>query len=279
MSDISRESLSAFFRQKHGVLVGFAFCFLFTLLIQLTGQGLLIVIAGILAGFLMKNTFRAILISFLAGFLAWLMLFGLLAFNSTNAFINAWILVGQQIPAPQIFVSLIGGVITGVGGQLGALFADIIYPPADDLGLPPGPERIPTEELPKRKRVKRKQAQRFWHEHFKDAQAPCVVKLAEAVSEGESIGFEGRNKLIWECFQGGYSETTIVDLFLAYKRDSASLSSTGDSTRYSVLEEDPDSPNGYRLKARFNPFLGDKLSMMDPKCEKVTQWCDWVNCY
>ncbi|MBC8228804.1 hypothetical protein H8E77_04555, partial [bacterium] len=139
-----------------------------------------------------------------------------------------------------------------------------------------------------KKRVKRKQAQRFWDEHFKDAQAPCVVKLAEAVASGESIGFEGRNKLIWECFQGGYSETTIVDLFLAYKRDSGfarllreppSLSSTGDPARYGVLEEYPDSPNGYRLKARFNPFRNDNLSMMDPKCEKVTQWCDWVNCY
>jgi len=120
-----------------------------------------------------------------------------------------------------------------------------------------------------KKRVKRKQARRFWNEHFKDAQAPCVVKLAEAVASQESIGFEGRNKLIWECYQGGYSEATIVDLFLAY----------GDPTRYGVLEENPDTPNGYRLKARFNPFRNDNLSMMDPKCEKVTQWCDWVNCY
>ena len=120
-----------------------------------------------------------------------------------------------------------------------------------------------------KKRVKRKQAQRFWNEHFSYAQAPCVVKLAEAVASQESIGFEGRNKLIWECYQGGYSEATIVDLFLAY----------GDPTRYGVLEEYPDSPNGYRLKARFNPFRNDNLSMMDPKCEKVTQWCDWVNCY
>ncbi len=160
MSDISRESLSSFFRKQHGIFVGFAFCFFFTILIQLTGQGLLIVIAGILTGFLMKNTFRAIVVAFIAGFLAWLALFGLMAFYYTDAFINAWILVGQQIPAPQIFVCLIGGVITGVGGQLGALFADIIYPPPDDMGLPPGPERIPTEELPKRKRVKRKQTKR-----------------------------------------------------------------------------------------------------------------------
>ena len=55
MSDISRASLSAFFSKQHGFLVGFAFCFLFTILIQLTGQGLLIVIAGILASKLVSN--------------------------------------------------------------------------------------------------------------------------------------------------------------------------------------------------------------------------------
>lgn len=158
--DISRESIMVFFRKKHNPLVGFAFCYFLGLLIQLTGQGILIIIAGIFAGFLMKNTFRAIVISFLAGFLGWLTLFGLMASSFTTAFINAWILVGQLMPAPQVFASLIGGVITGVGGQLGALFADIAYPPADDLGLPPGPERIPTDELPKRKRVKRKQPKR-----------------------------------------------------------------------------------------------------------------------
>ena len=135
--------------------------------------------------------------------------------------------------------------------------------------LPKGVGGCGKATISTKNRVKRKQAQRFWNEHFKDAQAPCVVKLASAVASGESIGFEGRNKLIWECFQGGYSEATIVDLFLAY----------GDPTRYGVLEENPDSPNGYRLKARFNPFLDNNLSMMDPKCEKVTQWCDWVNCY
>ena len=120
------------------------------------------------------------------------------------------------------------------------------------------------------RQIKRKQAQRFWNEHFKNAPAPCVIKLAYAVANGESIGFEGRNKLIWECYQSGYDETTIVDLFLA----------CSDPARYGdVLEENPDCPNGYRLKARFNPFRNDNLSMIDPKCEKVTQWCDWLNCY
>jgi hypothetical protein len=160
MSSSYRDNLFAFLRRRHNILVGFAISFFLAILIQLTGQGILIVIAGILAGFLMKNTFRAILIGFLAGFLAWLALFGVLAFNYTNAFINAWILVGQSLPAPQIFVGLIAGVIVGVGGQIGALFAEIAYPQPDDLGLPPGPERVPTEELPKRKRVKRKQPKR-----------------------------------------------------------------------------------------------------------------------
>jgi len=160
MSSSYMENLRAFLRTKHNVFVGLAVCLFLAMLIQLTGQGILIVIAGILTGFLMKRTYRAILISFLAGFLAWLALFGVLAFNYSNAFINAWILVGQAFPAPQIFVCLIAGVITGVGAQLGALFADIAYPTLDDLGLPPGPERIPTEELPKRKRVKRKETKR-----------------------------------------------------------------------------------------------------------------------
>jgi hypothetical protein len=158
--DISREGIMAFFRTQHSSLVGFAFCYFFGLLIQLTGQGILIVIAGIFAGFLLKNTLRAIVVTFLAGFVAWLTLFGLLAFSFTSAFMIAFVSVGQLIPAPQIFASLIGGVITGVGGQLGALFANIAYPPPDDMGLPPGPERIPTDELPKRKRVKRKQPKR-----------------------------------------------------------------------------------------------------------------------
>jgi len=87
--DISRESIMTFFRTRHSPLIGFAFCYIFGMLIQFTGQGILIVIAGIFAGFLMKNTFRAILVSFLAGFLAWLTLFGLMAFSFTNAFINA----------------------------------------------------------------------------------------------------------------------------------------------------------------------------------------------
>jgi hypothetical protein len=132
-------------------------------------------------------------------------------------------------------------------------------------------EKHPKEKtkVSTRKRVRRKQAQRFWEEQFKDAQAPCMMKLAEAIANGESIGFEGRNKLIWECYQSGYDETTIVDLFLAY----------GDATRYGVLEEYPESPNGYKLKATFNPFRNDNISMIDPSCEKVTQWCDWQHCF
>ena len=128
------------------------------MLIQMTGLGIAIVIAGIIAGFLLKNNLRAILIAFAAGFFAWLTLFGIMYAINPNAFTTSWLILSQQMPAPQLFACLVGGIITGAGGQLGAMFAEIAFPVTDDLGLPPGPtERVPTEELPRRKRVKRKQ--------------------------------------------------------------------------------------------------------------------------
>ncbi len=158
--DITRENVGLFFRKTHNPLIGFAFCFVLAILIQLTGLGIAIVIAGIIAGFLLKHNLKAIVITFAGGFTGWLALFGLMYALNPMAFTNSWLLVGQTIPAPQIFVCLIGGIITGTGGQLGSLFAEIAYPQiqAIDDGLPPGPtERIPTEELPRRKRIKRKQ--------------------------------------------------------------------------------------------------------------------------
>jgi hypothetical protein len=159
MSGEIGQSIRDFFRKRHNVFVGFAFCYFLALLIQFTGQGLFIVIAGLLAGFLMKSSFRGILVCFFAGLLSWLTLFAIMAFNYTNAFINAWDLVGQMFPAPQLLSCLIAGVITGVGGQLGALFAGIAYPQVDDRDLLEV-DRVPTDELPKRKRVKRKQPKR-----------------------------------------------------------------------------------------------------------------------
>ena len=109
----------------------------------------------------MKKMWKGLITTFLAGFAAWLVLFGYMFLLYPAASQNAWTVLSSLIPAPQIFVSLIGGALTAVGGQLGILFADIAYGGIpDDMGLPPGPERIPTKELPRRKRVKGKKPRR-----------------------------------------------------------------------------------------------------------------------
>lgn len=159
--DITPSNIRFFFKQTHGPIVGFLACYLLTLLIQMTGFGIAIVIAGIIAGFLVKNNLRAILLTFAAGFIAWLTLFGIMFAFNPSAFITSWLILSQQMPGPQLFACLVGGIITGAGGQLGSLFAEIAFPVTDDLGLPPGPtERVPTEELPRRKRVKRKKTKK-----------------------------------------------------------------------------------------------------------------------
>lgn len=155
------ENFRAILRQTHHPIIGFVVCFILAFFIQLTGFGIGIVIAGIITGILVKNTYKAILAAFLAGFGVWLSLFGIMLAFNTQAFINAWIVLSLQIPAPQLFVALIGGVVTGVGAQLGTMFAEIAYRPPDDLGLPPAAtERVPTKELPRRKRVKRKRVKK-----------------------------------------------------------------------------------------------------------------------
>jgi hypothetical protein len=154
-------TIRAFFGKTHPPLIGLLACYLLTIMIQFTGYGIAIVAGGIIAGLLVKRTYKAIIVGFLGGFLGWLTLFGLMYAFNPEAFTNAWIILTPLMPAPSLFVCLVAGVITGVGGQLGALFGEIASSPKDDLGLPPGPtERIPTEELPRRKRVKRKQPRR-----------------------------------------------------------------------------------------------------------------------
>ncbi|MFX1540504.1 MAG: hypothetical protein ACFFBX_07015 [Promethearchaeota archaeon] len=154
-------TIRAFFGKTQHPLIGLVVCYLLVIMIQFTGIGIAIIVGGILAGLLVKRTYKAIIVGFVGGFLGWLTLFGLMyAFNSA-AFTNAWFLLSPLMPAPPLFVCLVGGVITGVGGQLGSLFGEIAVRPRDDLGLPPSPtERVPTEELPRRKRVKRKQQKR-----------------------------------------------------------------------------------------------------------------------
>ena len=160
-SPFSGSNIRRILRETYSPIIGFFVCFILALFIQLIGFGIGIVIAGILAGFLMKKTWRTLITTFLAGFAAWLVIFGYMYLLNPDASLNAWIVLSSLIPAPQVFVSIIGGALTGVGGQLGTLFADIAYGGIpDDLGLPPGPERIPTKELPRRKRVKGKKPRR-----------------------------------------------------------------------------------------------------------------------
>jgi hypothetical protein len=160
-SPFSGSNIRRLLRETYSPIIGFFVCFILAIFIQLIGFGIGIVIAGILAGFMMKKTWKALATTFLAGFAAWLALFGYMYLLYPDASRNAWVVLSSLIPAPQVFVSLIGGALTAVGGQLGSLFADIAYGGIpDDMGLPPGPERIPTKELPRRKRVKGKKPRR-----------------------------------------------------------------------------------------------------------------------
>ena len=136
-------------------------------------------------------------------------------------------------------------------------------------------QEVPNEPPPKGNRGKRtqrkKRAQKEWREHFGSLGIPCAKALADAVIAGESIGFEGRNKLIWELYTAGIEENAICKLFLA----------NGDPTRYGVLEEDtrPDAnPCGYCLRDRFNPFTG-ALPDFDPSCRHFPHLCDPTKCY
>lgn len=159
--ELSRDNIVDFFKKRQNPIIGFLACFLLTIPLQLTGFGIAIIVAGIFGGFLIKRSLWAIIANFLGGFLGWLTLFGMMFVFNPAASFTAWFMVGVLMPAPQVFVSLIGGVITGVGGQLGSLFAEAAFQPEEDeLKFPrkpkPEPERVPTEELPRRKRVKRK---------------------------------------------------------------------------------------------------------------------------
>ena len=132
------------------------------------------------------------------------------------------------------------------------------------------PDAPPKKGNSGKRSLKRRQASKEWQEHFGNLGIPCAKALAEAVRVGESIGFEGRNKLIFELHYSGLEENKICELFLA----------NGDSTRYGVLEEDT-RPNanacGYRLRSRFNPFDGE--FDFDPSCKHFPHLCDATKCY
>ena len=76
--DLTRENVSTFFRSKQHPIIGYLICLFLAFLFQLTTVGFLIVIAGGIAGFLLKEDVKAILITFAAGTTVWLVLFGLI---------------------------------------------------------------------------------------------------------------------------------------------------------------------------------------------------------
>jgi len=158
--DITRDNLRTFFRTKHHPITGFLICYIFAFLIQLTTFGILIVIAGGLGGFLIKRNTRAMIATFLAGTSVWLTFFAIMYIANPLASIAAWLILSSILPAPQIVLSFVGGLLTGIGGQLGALLANYAYPPETEPPLlkpqQQVPTRIPTDELPRRRLQKRK---------------------------------------------------------------------------------------------------------------------------
>jgi hypothetical protein len=162
--DLTRANVRAFLRKEHHPVTGFLVCFLFAFLLQLTTIGMLVVIAGGVAGFLLKRTVKAVLISFAAGTLVWLTLFATIYLLNPAAFVTATILLSSLLPAPQLIISLVGGLLAGIGGQFGVIIANFVYPRgAEEVELArakPSAPIVPTEELPRRRIIKRRRRRR-----------------------------------------------------------------------------------------------------------------------
>ena len=75
--------------------------------------------------------------------------------------------------------------------------------------------------------------------------APCVEIIRDRIKEGESIGFDGRNKYISESLKIGFDQDWIVDSFLQFP----------DPYRYGVLERDVETESGYRINEQYSPEL------------------------
>ncbi len=152
-----RDSLRDFIYKEHHPVTGFLVCFTLALLIQLIGFGILIAIAGGIAGFLLKRDIKAILITFAAGASVWGLFFGILFALYPQASIAAWIILTQIFPAPQILLSLLGGVICGIGGELGVIISDY-FSPSPEYKIKPMRVRVPEPpaEVPRRRKVKRR---------------------------------------------------------------------------------------------------------------------------
>ncbi len=156
-----RDSLRSFIYKEHHPVAGFLICFFLALLIQLIGQGIFIAIAGGIAGFLLKRDVKAIIITFAAGTSVWLLFFGILFFLYPQASLAAWLLLSQVFPAPQLLLSLLGGLICGIGGEMGVIVSDYFQPPAE-ITIRPRRTRPPEPpaEPARRRRTKRRKRKR-----------------------------------------------------------------------------------------------------------------------
>ncbi|MEC8821690.1 MAG: hypothetical protein VYA08_12420, partial [Pseudomonadota bacterium] len=96
--------------------------------------------------------------------------------------------------------------------------------------------------------------------------APCVEIIRDRIKEGESIGFDGRNKFISESLKIGFDQDWIVDSFLQFP----------DPYRYGVLEPEVETESGYRISDQYSPEL---LSELDVSCLKCAQFCQVDSCY
>lgn len=152
-----RESLRDFAYTEHHPIVGFIICFILALIIQLIGIGILIAVAGGITGFLLKRDLKAIIVTFAAGTSVWAFFFGTLFILYPQASITAWILLSQIFPAPQLLISLLGGVICGIGGEIGVIISDYFRPPPEYQIYPrrARPPESPTE-APRRRKAKRR---------------------------------------------------------------------------------------------------------------------------
>jgi hypothetical protein len=163
-SDLTRANVRAFLRKEHSPLVGFVVCFLFALLFQLTTVGILVVIAGGIAGFLLKRTVKTLLLTFAAGTLVWLMLFAIIYALHPTAFITAVILLSTLLPLPHLVISLVGGLLSAIGGELGVIVAEFVYPNrAEQEAIArqaPAAPLVPTAELPRRRIMKKRKRRR-----------------------------------------------------------------------------------------------------------------------
>lgn len=114
---------------------------------------------------------------------------------------------------------------------------------------------------------KNKTIEQFLAKH--QTMAPCIRHIAVAITKGESIGFGGRCKLIFECTRAGMTEDEICQIFLL----------NDDFARYRTLELHPNPlPDtcGYRLTRDFQP---SKFADVGCSHSDLASFCEATICY